>query len=555
MTNFPTSTLAMGNRHEVQLEPGELPLVLRKVEDALMANAPHAVFQRGGTLVRLVRVEVPEVNRGVHIAAGSLVIRQAPARWLGLQMMRCAEFMKYSKQAEDWVVVDCPLPIPRTYAEMAGTWRLHTLTGFIECPLLRTDGSLLGRPGFDEATGLYLDSGDVKFPPIPSSPTIQDAIEALAVLEVVIGKFPFVDESDFSAALAAILTAIQRPVLRTAPMFPIRAPKMSSGKSLLADVVALIATGQPAPVMTQGRDEVEEQRRVLSVLLNGHRVSCIDNVEHPLGGAVLCSVLTQPTYRDRVLGSSTTATVSTATTWIATGNNMVLVGDITTRVVPIDLDPGEERPEERKFDINLHEYIPRHRGALVSAALTILRAYEVAGRPDQGLTVFGRFEEWSDSIRSALVWLGLPDPCLGRSRIEDVDPVREALRDVFEAWWELFQDRVLTAKDVVVEVTGDQPSEAQEALADALYGIGKLRSRINAQDLGRWLNKHKDRIEGGYRLVRQGRSGGKAQWQLQRLGGPVSGPDPDPGSGASGASGASPGVAAFPNDASEGAES
>ena len=178
------------------------------------------------------------------------------------------------------------------------------------------------------------------------------------MLKHLIKYFPFVEACDRSALLAAILTALVRPSLRAAPMFAIRAPKMASGKSLLVDVAAMIATGRVASVMSQGKDEDEDKKRLLSILLEGISVASIDNVERPLGGAALCSILTQESYRDRVLGKSETATVPTTTTWFATGNNLVFAGDISTRLVLIDLAPKCERPEERRFDVNLHNYIP-----------------------------------------------------------------------------------------------------------------------------------------------------------------------------------------------------
>ena len=99
--------------------------------------------------------------------------------------------------------------------------------------------------------------------------------------------------------------------------------------------------------------------------------------------------------------------------------------------MPCDIDPQCERPEERRFQRNLHDYVPTHRGALVPLALTVLGAYHIAGRPDQSLKPWGGFDEWSNWVRSALVWLqldGLADPAEGRARIEDSDPVRRRLR-------------------------------------------------------------------------------------------------------------------------------
>ncbi len=98
---------------------------------------------------------------------------------------------------------------------------------------------------------------------------------------------------------------------------------------------------------------------------------------------------------------------------MATGNNLAFEGDMTRRAVMCRMDAGIENPEGRSFDVDLKAWVPAHRVRLVAAGLTILRAFVCAGRPGlKRLAPFGSFEEWSDLIRGALVWLGEPDPCL-----------------------------------------------------------------------------------------------------------------------------------------------
>jgi hypothetical protein len=109
--------------------------------------------------------------------------------------------------------------------------------------------------------------------------------------------------------------------------------------------------------------------------------------------------------------------------FLATGNNLQYVGDLARRVVPIALDPKMEKPEERagfKYP-DLLAHIAQERPRLVSAALTILKAYFADGCPSQGLSAYGSFQPWSDLIRSALVWTGEEDPCEGRKTIEAQD--------------------------------------------------------------------------------------------------------------------------------------
>ncbi len=100
-----------------------------------------------------------------------------------------------------------------------------------------------------------------------------------------------------------------------------------------------------------------------------------------------------------VLGGNETRTVLTNATFLVTGNNLVFMGDISTRALLCKLDPQIERPEEREFSVDLRTYIPEHPTDLVNAGLIILRAYDVAGKPLQNIKPFGRFEEWSNWIR------------------------------------------------------------------------------------------------------------------------------------------------------------
>ena len=508
---------------------GELPQIVDDTENALLGDHSKELFEYSNLIIRLVRTFDPIIADGVMRPIGSIAIRVVDATYMIERFTLAASFEKPGRKEN--VPIDCPAKVAKTYLSREGRRKLRNLAGVIEAPTLRPDGSILDTPGYDEATGLYLYLDATTFPPIPASPTKEDAASALAKLKNVIREFPFVGDSDRSAALSAVLTATIRRSLRTAPMFAFSAPKPGSGKSLLTDVASMIATGHPCAVMSQGKDEDEDRKRMLALLLDGESVACIDNIDRPLGGAALCSVLTQVTFKDRVLGFSKTAKVSTNLTWFANGNNLTIAGDLTSRVVFSELDPGVENPEERKFAVNLYQYIPEHRGELVVAALTILRAYHVAGRPAQKLSVFGRFEAWSDWVRSALVWLGEADPCIGRARIQQADPVREMLRNVVVRWHDLLGDACFTVAEVVARAVATKVQTADgTSLFDALYAVAPTRdpNEIEKKRLGHWLRNFTNRIEGGLRIERAGDRKGTAVWRVcvAPLKGPATEPDP-----------------------------
>src|SRR3954470_5614338 len=101
------------------------------------------------------------------------------------------------------------------------------------------------------------------------------------------------------------------------------------GKTLLATIAGYVATGRAPAMMSQADDPESERKRLLAVLLEGAPLVVIDNVERQLKSDALCSVLTEPLFTDRLLGFSKTATAPTNALFIATGNNIVVAGDLT----------------------------------------------------------------------------------------------------------------------------------------------------------------------------------------------------------------------------------
>jgi putative DNA primase/helicase len=143
---------------------------------------------------------------------------------------------------------------------------------------------------------------DGNLPTIPDSPNRADAETALETLLVPFKEFPFVSEHDRAVHLACILTAIQRPALNACPIFGYTAPAQRSGKSLLAESVAIIATGKPAAATAMSSEREEIRKMITSALREAHSIINLDNVERPLASPDLAKAITQPEYQDRALG-------------------------------------------------------------------------------------------------------------------------------------------------------------------------------------------------------------------------------------------------------------
>lgn len=220
------------------------------------------------------------------------------------------------------------------------------LTGIINCPTLRADGSILDLPGYDAQTGLLFDPQEVRFSALPRDPDRDMALRALAYLKDLISTFPFVAEGDRAVALSAILTALVRRSLPTAPLHGFNAPTAGTGKSMLVDLASLIATARPAPVIAQGKSEEEMEKRLGAALIAGDVLIAIDNCEEPLGGELLCQTMTQTSLKVRILGKSVNAEVPSNAAIFATGNNLTFEGDMRRmqRSAPSPASPGSTRP-------------------------------------------------------------------------------------------------------------------------------------------------------------------------------------------------------------------
>lgn len=472
-----------------------------------LATVDARLFIRARRLSRVVR-DAGGLKHGIKRPTGAPVIEAIVADTLRHRLARLGMWVKQGKTERevlppDWLVRDL----------MARDgWPLPVLEGVIEAPTMRPDGSILSEPGFDPATGLLLEMSDL-YPAIPSHPNREDATVAAAALVAPFGDFPFRAASDTAAAVSALLALVGRCAIRgPVPMYAVRAPTPATGKSLLVDCLSIIATGRESSRMTVDNDDSETRKRILGIALDGTASVLLDNVTGRLGSPSLAAALTAETWKDRLLGVNANAEAPLRCVWMATGNNLEFKGDLGRRVVPIDLDAGTEHPEDREEQSFRHPELRQHvtaiRCGLVMAALTLLRAYHVAGRPKHGLARKGSYEAWDDLVRGACVWVGLGDPDAGKERIRveddsDIAALRGALGGLLEA----FATRHFSAAEAV------QMSETSPALRGALTEL-LGHDRLSSAALGYAMRAAKNRPVGGLRLIGKADRNGIARWRI-----------------------------------------
>lgn len=378
------------------------------------------------------------------------------------------------------------------------------LQGISPGPLLRPDGSVATAHGFDEPSGFFVDSQHGRWPDFADPPDQSTArLYADQILELV-ADFPWRSQADAAGWLALILTVAARAIIPgPVPMYLFTAPTMGAGKSLAADVAVRLATGR-MPAHHHWPSEPAEQKKLLfAALLEGPAVLFLDNIEGRLGGrgGILENILTAEVFKDRILGASDNVEVRVdATTFVGTGNNVEITGDMGRRIVPLRLIPQTENPhlQRRTFrHPRLLEHVGDHRVELYTKALQILRAHIAAGAPEppDGWLPLGGFTGWSDCIRGTLAWLDLPDPLASLQEVVDNDPGLNWLRR-FLPILETVAPHGATAKELL------NAADHHPELRELFQEIAGARAEMpTAHTLGNRLKQRKDGTAEEHMLV------------------------------------------------------
>ena len=401
-----------------------------------------------------------------------------------------------------------------------GHWQFPVLTGFLEAPILTLDGRVIRDTGYDAASGLYLTTR-FDMAPMDEVPA-QQAQEAADRLAEIVSTFPFVSESDRAGALAMMMTAVMRRVLPTAPFGAISASTPATGKSLLADVISVIATGRRGSAMALGNEHAELEKRVDAALLDGDPLVVIDNIDRAVRSDVLCQVATQTSKTVRVLGYSRKVESPTNVCWLLTGNNLTVLGDLTRRVVMIALEAEIERPEEREFDRDAIDYAHAVREQAVRDCIAVSLGYIQAGEPGVGVVPYGSFESWDRMVRRPLVWAGFPDPLHRARELREEDHEFLGMRALMEEIERLYGKEGRTAAEIMdaARDTFQRENGAFEPVNPDLHAAMAMLlgdgPRANASALGYKLRSWHGRIIAGRRIGKAPKHGHMVRWRIER---------------------------------------
>lgn len=553
------------SRPTVRLTP-DLHHVVRE-SIAALASGPCELYQRAAELVTVIRAEAGEGGR-LQRAPATPHVRPLTAGTLRPFMTASAYYERYDARQDEWLHARPDKETVSAVLEQ-GQWSgIRRLEGILEAPAMRPDGSLLQEPGYDAATG-YVLVPSAAFPEVREHPTRDDARVALAVLLEPLQDFPHVGEPPAgdracgparSAWLAALLTLLARPAIHgSIPAWIFDASTRGSGKSLQSDILAIVATGRSASRMNFPREEEELEKVLGGYALGGDPLIVFDNLVSAFGGGPLDRCLTAvDTVQLRVLGRSAVPTLPWRAVVFASGNNVELKGDTSRRSLVVRLEPRDEHPEARQdFRVpggadGLRRWCAERRPALVRAALTILRAWHLAGRPLDGVRPWGSFEGWSSLVPPALVWAGAADPLDARPAATGLEEADKGALAAILTYWPLLEAKVEgvpgsspSGKGVKIRAAvdalycdaaarrrGDAPPDGLDDLRDAIEALAppKPGQTPEAGKVGNAFRKLRDRWVGDRQLVAGGTDGGRvaASWTVRTTKQPSSPASADP---------------------------
>ncbi len=484
-----------------------------------LASYP-GLYQRGGELVQVIEDASPAAGTTRHRLRPR--IRPLSPPTLREILAKQIDWRKYkTKQSGEIGNVEGVGAHPPGHAVQAlhnrGKWDgIPHLEGVVDHPVFLPNGTVLRKAGYHAETGLLQTYNG---PPINLQPypTLHYANMAVRKIKQLFVDFPFESEVYFSGFLAALLSPLARPAYHgPTPLFLVDANVRSAGKGMLLNCIGRIIYGRNLAVTPCPKEQDNQEKLITSMVRGGYQYVLFDNLSGKFGNDALESALTTTEWQTRILGGNEIMNAPLNIIFFATGNNVQLTPDMTRRCQHIRLNSPLSHPENRQDFVHpdILSLCSERRGELLKELLTILVAFDNAGRPEQKLIRWGSYEEWSKLIRSALVWAGLPDPALALRPLQVEADEESGHLEALAALWEWLdpQHKGMTTKEFIREIncpTGRMPPDEAETGKNILE---ELMNEPDPRKLGALLKKHQKRNFGGRIFKKVGEAQRYAKW-------------------------------------------
>ena len=369
---------------------------------------------------------------------------------------------------------------------------LPSLDAVITHPFLNGRGDrLVTEEGYHPEERVYLQNRH-PFSPVP----IQQAI---AELDDLFHDFPFASPAaDRTNLYATIVTRISRRSYDIAPMFLFDKPKSGTGATLLANLVAVLTTGKKSERVTYCNGEMLEfEKRVAATCRAASGVVLLDNLSGVMASAMLAELLTaDDSFTARDLGTSRNLTFNPRNfVIVGTANNVTMTAELANRTLPVRLNAGVERPDQRTGfrHPDVKDYLVDNLPRLRNCALSLVHHWLEQGKPPaselpQGLR---RYPAWQRQTAAILEAAGLTDFAGNTVEFEDraITDAEAAQRPFVQWWWDTHQSNPVMAKDLALVALGDPNDDDSEGMLKVKGANDKQRRANLTKLIKTWLDQ------------------------------------------------------------------
>ncbi|QDT55937.1 hypothetical protein Pan44_39850 [Caulifigura coniformis] len=323
-------------------------------------------------------------------------------------------------------------PLPPQYGN---TWlhhptelaRLPAIRLFTKAPVFDPDFRLV-TPGYDRATGILYAGPAVS--PVPGTEH----------LDRLLREFCFQSEVDRVNYLGMLLTVVLiSHFVGSKPAALITGNQPSLGKSVLAQLLAILRDARQVETCTYNDNDEEFEKRIAARVRTGQTTLVIDNAKTQRGAKVIDSpclerCITDPVLSFRKLGHSSEIRAENAHIVCITANTPEVGRDLITRCVPIRLFL-EGDPRKRRFQLHdPEEYAARYRLELLGELIGMVEAWKAAGRPLSNVETRFNKKGWGRIVGGVLEANGRTGLLANVEEIErTLDPVRADFEQLVQA--------------------------------------------------------------------------------------------------------------------------
>jgi len=327
--------------------------------------------------------------------------------------------------------------------------------------------------------------------------------ESKALLERLLRDFCLADTKDKVHAIAALLTPLCRGLYRSwttrVPVFFYLGNRPRTGKDYLAGCTHLIYEGITIedPPLSANTDEF--RKKITSAMMRGRRLMHFSNCSGEIKNNVFEQIVTNHHWSDRVLGGNRIVTLPNEMEFTLSGNvGVTYTPDFAARSRIINLRFEDEHENQRTFDEpDLHGWVLRERGKLLSALWGLVRHWDREGRP-VGKTPFTSFSEWAEVVGGIMAACDLGDPCQPEAHEVQTqgDVEAEDIRHLYRLAYEKRPNEWIS-KQSLRDLVNDHN---QAHGVDPLFGCPDREDKSFQVRFGMLLAKYRGRIFDGIQM-------------------------------------------------------